>query len=146
MAVNKVILIGNVGADPEVRYVDKADRNNNNKVASVRLATSERYKDREGNIKEQTEWHNLVCWGKTAEVIEKYVHKGTPIYVEGSLRSRSYSAKDGQTRYVTEVRVDSLQLLGGRREEANTAPAQSNTPVLPADLKESKADDGDLPF
>ena len=91
--VNKVILIGNVGVDPEVRYT--GDASNGAKVATIRLATSERYKDRSGNLQEHTEWHTVVAWRNTADVVEKYVKKGTQIYIEGRLRTRSWEDQTG---------------------------------------------------
>ena len=112
--VNKVILIGNVGVDPEVRYT--GDASNGAKVATIRLATSERYKDRSGNLQEHTEWHTVVAWRNTADVVEKYVKKGTQIYIEGRLRTRSWEDQTGNKRYVTEIMADTLQLLGRKQD------------------------------
>ncbi len=107
------MLIGNVGADPEVRYVDS---NSGSKVATLRIATTERYRDRDGNPREATEWHNVVVWRNLADVVEKYVKKGTQLYVEGRLRTRSWEDQTGNRRYATEVVADNLQLLGRRPE------------------------------
>ena len=112
--INKVILIGNVGQDPEIRYT--GDVNNGTKVATLRVATTERYRDRNGNLQEHTEWHSIVVWRNTADVVEKYVKKGTQVYIEGRLRSRSWDDQNGNKRYVTEIVADTLQLLGRRPE------------------------------
>ena len=117
--INKVILVGNVGQDPEVRYV--GDVNNGTKVATVRLATSERYKDRNGNLQENTEWHSVVVWRNAADVVEKYVRKGTQLYVEGKLRTRTWEDQTGNKRYVTEVVADTVQLLGRKPEGQGSA-------------------------
>lgn len=112
--INKVILIGNVGQDPEIRYT--GDVNNGTKVATFRVATTERYRDRSGNLQEHTEWHSIVVWRNTADVVEKYVKKGTQVYIEGRIRSRSWDDQNGNKRYVTEIVADTLQLLGRRPE------------------------------
>ena len=115
--INKVILIGNVGQDPEVRYT--GDANNGAKVATIRLATTERYRDRSGNLQEHTEWHSVVVWRNQADVVEKYVRKGTQLYIEGRLRTRSWDDQNGNKRYTTEVMADTLQLLGRKPEGQN---------------------------
>lgn len=115
MSVNKVILVGNVGRDPEVRYAGES------KVATFTLATSERYKDRNGENKENTEWHNIVAWRQSADVCEKFVKKGTQLYIEGKLRTRSYD-QNGVKKYVTEIVVDTLQLLGRRPDSEDGFP------------------------
>jgi single-strand DNA-binding protein len=111
--VNKVILIGSLGADPEVRYMPSGDA-----VANVRIATSDTWKDRNtGERQERTEWHNVVFFGKVAEIVKQYVHKGSKIYVEGKLRTRKWQGQDGQDRYTTEVVVDingTMQMLDSR--------------------------------
>ena len=112
--INKVILIGNVGQDPEIRYT--GDVNNGTKVATLRVATTERYRDRSGNLQEHTEWHSIVAWRNIADVVEKYVKKGTQVYIEGRLRSRSWDDQNGNKRYVTEIVADTLQLLGRKPE------------------------------
>lgn len=114
MALNKVLLIGNVGADPEIRYFDGGQGGNGRKVANFRLATSERYKDRNGEQRDITEWHSIVVWGFQADTVEKYVKKGTQLYIEGKIRTRQWTDKTGNTRYTTEIQADSLQLLGRR--------------------------------
>lgn len=123
MSVNKVILVGNVGRDPEVRYLDGGQQGQQTKVATFTLATSERYKDRSGELRENTEWHNIVAWRQSADVCERFVKKGTQLYIEGKLRTRSYSDASGVKKYTTEIVVDTLQLLGRREGDA---PAQGN--------------------
>ena len=125
MALNKVMLIGNVGQDPEVRYLDSNPQNpgGNAKVATIRLATSERYRDRNGEQRENTEWHNIVVWRNQADVVEKFVRKGSQIYVEGKLRTRSWTDQTGNKRYTTEIVADTIQLLG-RRPDQEGAPQQ----------------------
>ncbi len=121
------MLIGNVGKDPEVRYLENNPQNpgNNVKVASFPLATSERYRDRNGELRENTEWHNVVVWRNNADVAEKYVRKGTQLYIEGRLRTRSWTDQTGNKRYTTEVVADTLQLLGKRPDgEQGGAPQQ----------------------
>ncbi len=119
--VNKVILIGNVGLDPEVRALE-----NGTKVARVRLATTERMFDRQANeTKEHTEWHSITLWRGLADVVDRYVHKGSQIYVEGRLRTREWTDKDGNKRYTTEILADTMNLLG-RRGDNNAAASSDN--------------------
>ena len=127
--INKVILVGNVGQDPEVRYT--GDASNGAKVATLRLATTERYRDRNGNLQEHTEWHSVVVWRNTADVVEKYVRKGTQLYIEGRLRTRSWDDQNGNKRYVTEILADTLQLLG-RKPDGQGAPQQTYVPAQPS--------------
>ena len=116
--INKVILIGNVGVDPEIRTLESGV-----KVARLRLATTERYTDRQTNeMKEQTEWHTVTLWRNLADVVDKYVHKGSQIYVEGSLRTREWTDKDNQKRYTTEVVATDMKLLGRRADAPQSAP------------------------
>ncbi len=109
--VNKVILIGNLGRDPELTYTQSGVA-----VTKVSLATSERWTNRDGEKKEQTEWHNLVFWRRQAEVANEYLRKGSQIYVEGRIRTRNYEDKEGQKRYITEIEVQNFQMLGRRGE------------------------------
>ena len=113
MSVNKVILIGNVGKDPEIRYFD-----NGSAVANFTLATTERgYTAANGTqIPDKTEWHNVVCWRGLAKVVEQFVKKGTQVYIEGKIRSRTYDDQNGVKRYVYEIYADNLELLGRRGE------------------------------
>ena len=125
--INKVILVGNVGLDPEVRALESGV-----KVARIRLATSERYTDRQTNeTKELTEWHTVTLWRNLADVVDKYVHKGSQLYVEGSLRTREWTDKDNQKRYTTEIVANDMKLLG-RRNDAQPAPAAPQSYQQPA--------------
>lgn len=144
--VNKVILVGRLGKDPEVRHLE-----NGATVANFSLATSETYKDRQtGERREQTEWHNVVLWRGLAEVVEKYVKKGDMIYVEGKLRTRSWE-KDGVTRYTTEVVGDNMTMLGGgggSSSQAQGGDYSSQPAAQPSTPVENTATDAtdDLPF
>lgn len=126
MSLNKVMLIGNVGRDPEVRYFDgNSPQNASSKVARFTLATTERYRDRNGEMRENTEWHNLVAWRNSAELAEKYIRKGSQIYVEGKLSTRSWTDQSGAKRSTTEIVVDNIQLLGKRDGNASDGAAYS---------------------
>ncbi|MDD2292625.1 MAG: single-stranded DNA-binding protein [Bacteroidales bacterium] len=118
MALNKALLIGNVGKDPEVRHLEGGAS-----VATFTLATTERYKDRNGEMKENTEWHNIVAWRQLAELASNYIKKGTQIYVEGRIRSRSWDDQNGNKRYTTEIIADSIQLLGRKSDNEQTSGA-----------------------
>ena len=136
--VNKVILIGNLGKDPEVISFDGGV-----KKASFSLATTEVYRTRDGQDMEQTEWHNIVLWRGLAEVAEKYLRKGSQIYVEGRIKSRSYE-KDGQKRYITEIECDNLNMLGNKNSSDISSSNERSTsgssaPAVPAP-------EDDLPF
>ena len=123
MSLNKVMLIGNVGRDPNVRYLDgNSGGGPGSKVATFTLATTERFRDRSGETRENTEWHNIVAWRNSADLAEKFIHKGTMIYVEGRLRTRSYTDQAGVQKYTTEVVADNIQLLS-RRQDEEGAPA-----------------------
>ena len=111
--VNKVILVGNLGNDPEVRYMP-----NGNAVANLSLATSESWKDQQGQVQERTEWHRLTMYRRLAEIAGEYLKKGSQIYVEGKLQTRKWQDQQGQDRYTTEIIVDQMQMLGGRGGEA----------------------------
>lgn len=122
MSLNKVMLIGNAGKDPDVRHLESGVVK-----ANFTLATSEKYRDRAtGETKEQTEWHNIVCWRALAEVVEKFVRKGTQVYVEGKISTRQYTDQSGTARYITEIVADSLQLLGRRPEGEGYAQPAAN--------------------
>ena len=118
MSLNKVMLIGNVGADPEVRYLESQA-----KVARLRIATTESYTDRNGEKRENTEWHTVTCWRRLADLCEKYVKQGTQLYIAGRLQTREWNDQSGAKRYTTEIVADNVQLLGRRAD--NQAPAQS---------------------
>ncbi|NCO55619.1 MAG: single-stranded DNA-binding protein [Bacteroidetes bacterium CG02_land_8_20_14_3_00_31_25] len=121
MSVNKAILIGNVGKDPDVRHLD-----NDVTVARFTLATSESYKKSNGEVVKTTEWHNIVLWRGLAQVAEKYVKKGSQIYIEGKIRTRSYDDKDGNKKYFTEIQGDNLNLLGKKESSDSTQVAPTN--------------------
>ena len=107
--VNKVILVGNLGKDPEVKYLDSGVA-----VANFSLATTENYKNKEGERVSQTEWHNIVLWRGLAEVAEKYLKKGSSVYIEGKIKTRKWEDKEGANRYNTEILADNMTMLGGR--------------------------------
>lgn len=148
--LNKVMLIGNLGADPEVRYSPSGMA-----VANVRLATNESWRDKEsGETQERTEWHRVVFFGRLAEVVKEYLHKGSQIYLEGRLQTRKWQDKDGQDRYSTEIVANDMQMLGGRggtasfddappqEAEPDTAPSQAKKPSSVTD----EDFDDDIPF
>lgn len=166
MSLNKAMLIGNVGRDPEVRYLD--GQSGNAKVATFTLATTERYRDRNGETRENTEWHNIVAWRNTADVVERFVKKGTQLYIEGRIRTRSWDDQTGNKRYTTEIIADTLQLLGKKSDNPGaqqggypqqgqsyqqpgyTAPVQQPAyaqpmPAQPQNVAEDGPED-DLPF
>lgn len=120
--VNKVILVGNCGQDPEVRYMPSGGA-----VTNLSLATSESWKDKNtGDQQERTEWHRIVFFNRLAEIVEQYVKKGTKLYVEGSLRTRKWQGQDGQDRYTTEIVASEMQMLDSRGSQGGYEPAQSS--------------------
>ena len=127
MSLNKAMLIGNVGRDPEVRYLDGPS--GNAKVATFTLATTERYRDRNGETRENTEWHNIVAWRNTADVVERFVKKGTQLYIEGRIRTRSWDDQNGNKRYTTEIIADTLQLLGKKSDNPGAQPGGYQQPA-----------------
>lgn len=150
--VNKVILIGNLGADPEVRYMTNGEA-----VATLSVATSETWKDKDtGENKERTEWHRVVYFRRLAEIAGEYLKKGSKIYVEGKIRTRKWQDQSGQDRYTTEINGDELQMLdrlgaqGADASFSNTANPRSAPPPAPADMNmnagSTKAFDDDIPF
>ncbi len=145
--VNKVILVGNLGIDPEVTMIDT-----NLKKATFRMATTETYRNREGQRVDQTEWHTITVWRGLADVAEKYLHKGSKVYVEGRLRTREYNDKEGKKRYFTEIVGDSFVMLdkaennGGPQSSAPSAsPQQAPKPQSQEPVREESPED-DLPF
>lgn len=141
--VNKVILIGNLGADPEVRSLESGV-----KVATLNLATSESYKDKNGERQTNTEWHRIVLWRGLADVASNYLKKGSQVYIEGKLRTRSYEDQDGKTRYVTEIEGRELTMLGRREGEGGVpAPQEQQVQKKPAQNEDaSSSENDDLPF
>ena len=134
-SVNKVILIGNLGRDPELRYTPGGTA-----VANFTVATNEVWKDKEGNKQEHTEWHRVVAWGKLAEIAGEYLRKGRQVYIEGSIRSRTYKDKDGNERTAVEIRADNMVMLG--RQEAAPAEGKAASEAAPP----AYAPDDDIPF
>ena len=137
-SVNKVILIGNLGADPELRYTP----NGNKAVCNLRVATTESYKDKSGQKQEKTEWHRVNVWGPQAEACGKYLAKGRSVYVEGLIETRSWDDKDGTKKYSTEIVADRVQFLGGKDQGAGQSREQA--PYQPPGDSEPSTDD--LPF
>ena len=141
-SINKVILVGNLGADPETRYMPNGDA-----VANIRLATTESWKDKaSGEKKEITEWHRVVFYRKLAEIVGQYLKKGSSVYVEGRIRTRKWQDKDGQERYTTEIEANEMQMLGGR-QSGDSAPSekpQRNAQGAPRASIEDM--DDDIPF
>jgi single-strand DNA-binding protein len=151
MSVNKVILVGNVGKDPEVRHLDTGVA-----VANFPLATSESYIAKNGEKVTTTEWHNIVLWRGLAEVAEKYVTKGRQLYIEGRIRTRNYDDKDGIKRYITEIYGDTMQMLGSKGDDKSGNSQQNQYPdnsssnahtsvAIEPEMEESGGDE-DLPF
>ena len=149
-SVNKVILIGNLGADPETRYLPSGDA-----VTNIRIATTDTWKDKSGEKQEHTEWHRIAFFGKLAEIAGEYLKKGSPVYVEGRIRTRKWQDKEGQDRYSTEIVADRMQLLGARgggaesmSREPATAAAASKQPAAAAKKGGGAFDemDDDIPF
>lgn len=142
MSVNKVMLIGNLGRDPEIRYTTSGQA-----VANFTLATTEKYTNKAGDKQEDTEWHRIVAWGRLAEICGEYLTKGRMVYIEGSIRTRSWEDKDGNTKWTTEIIARNMQMLGGqgtRSESSSTADEK-----IPADFDiedDSFGSDDDIPF
>jgi single-strand DNA-binding protein len=153
-SVNKVILLGNLGKDPEVKYTPQGTP-----VAKLALATNERYKDKDGQWQDRTEWHNVVLWQRLAEIAGEYLKKGSKVYIEGRLQTRSWDDKQtNQKRYMTEVVANDLVLLGGRSEGAGESGGYSRGAAAgnnfdqrapeqePAPVASSPISDEDIPF
>jgi single-strand DNA-binding protein len=152
-SVNKVILIGNLGKDPEVRYLPSGDA-----VTNISVATTDTWKDKSGEKQEHTEWHRVAFFGKTAEIAGEYLKKGSPVYIEGRIRTRKWQDKEGQDRYSTEIVADRMQLLGGRgaggggggggepmaREPATASASASKAPARKGGAFDEM--DDDIPF
>lgn len=126
--MNKVMVIGNLGNDPEVRYTQ-----NKTPVTTLSVATNERWKNSEGNRQEHTEWHRVVAWGKLAEVCGEYLNKGSKVYIEGKLSTKKWEDPDGNTRYTTEIVAKGLEMLGSRQDNGGSQPNGSNEPPMPGD-------------
>src|SRR5512145_424877 len=137
MSVNKVILVGHVGQDPEVRYLES-----NTPVCTISLATSDVYKNKNGERVTTTEWHNVVLWRGLAEVAEKYVKKGSQVYIEGKLRTRSWDDKDKIKRYTTEIVADVMQLLGKKADDQGMSSQASHSE--PSISEKTQVDEPDI--
>ena len=140
--INKVILVGNVGQDPEIRHSQSGTP-----VATTSVATTEKWTDQTGNQQERTEWHNIVAFGKTAEIMEQYVQKGTKLYLEGKLQTQEFE-KEGQTHYRTKIIVNNFLMLGDTGGQQDDAPARPKKAAKPKPKTEPKPDfvDDDIPF
>ncbi len=152
--INKVILVGNLGQDPELRYTG-----NGTAVCNLRIATNESYKDANGEWVERTEWHTVVAWSRLAEICNEYLHKGSQVYIEGSLQTRSWEDRDGNTKYTTEIKAREMMILSGRdtpggessgggQRSQSRQPAKAKQTAKAAEGSEDysfEADD-DLPF
>lgn len=136
--VNKVILVGNLGKDPEVRYLDSGVA-----VANFSLATTENYKNKQGEKVSQTEWHNIVLWRGLAEVAEKWLKKGSSVYIEGKIRTKKWEDKEGNTRYNTEILADNMTMLGNR---INSEVSDIHERKSVSEIKSSNDENDDLPF
>ena len=141
--VNKVILLGYVGKDPEIRHMD-----NSLVVAKFTLATNERWVNKDGNRTEHTEWHNIVMWRNLAEIAEKYVRKGSLLYIEGKIQSRTYDDKDGIKRYTIDIVADTMQLAGPKSEGGQTVLAENQKVTTASSVESTDSELGPdgLPF
>ena len=140
MSVNKAILVGRLGKDPEVRY-----SNNGNAITNFNLATSRVYKNKDGEKVDETEWHRCVSFGKTAKICEEYLKKGSLIYVEGRLQTRDWEDKDGNKRWTTEIILENMRMLGSKGESGSGSSASSGN-KNPFDKGPSNIPDDDVPF
>lgn len=142
-SLNKAMLIGRLGQDPEVRYTQS-----NTAVANFSLATNERFKDRNGEWQERTEWHRIVAWGRTAEICQEYLKKGSLVYVEGPIQTNEWEDKDGHKRYTTEIKAQFMRMLDSRGDQAGGASSKPNkNSAASVEIDESFDDmDDDLPF
>lgn len=149
MSVNKVILLGNLGRDPETKTMPDGT-----KLVKFPLATSETYKDKSGNRVDQTEWHNVIIWRELAEIAEKYLRKGSTVYIEGKIKTRSWD-QNGEKRYATDIVADTMRMVGGKKDSENSnqpqssgssAPKAENTSGMGGNPPMSQSGDDDLPF
>ena len=138
--VNKVILVGNLGKDPEIRHLD-----NGVAVANFSLATTESYTNKQGERVNQTEWHNVVLWRGLADIAEKYLKKGNSVYIEGKIVTRKWEDKDSNTRYSTDIVADKMTMLGSKQESSSTTQPKITEPINSLDSSDESGND-DLPF
>ncbi|RMH52995.1 MAG: single-stranded DNA-binding protein [Zetaproteobacteria bacterium] len=142
--LNKVMLIGNLGADPETRFTQDGTC-----VSNIRVATTERFRNRDGSLQEHTEWHRVTLWGRLGEIARDYLRKGSRVYIEGQIRTNKWQDRDGHDRYTTEIRARDLKMLSGRNEAPGHQPTrqggyapQPATPPQPAAAPDPFADEG----
>jgi len=140
-SVNKAIILGNVGKDPDIRYTADGAA-----IANFSVATSENWKDKAGNKQEKTEWHRISAFGKLAEIIGQYVKKGTQVYIEGRIQTRKWQDKDGSDRYTTEIVASELRMLGGKSEDREPEPAPKRAPTRNETTKAIQDMDDEIPF
>ncbi|MCL2760374.1 MAG: single-stranded DNA-binding protein [Desulfuromonadales bacterium] len=141
-SLNKVLLIGNLGKDPEVRYTTSGQA-----VASFSIATTERFKNRNGEMEERTEWHNIVLWGRQAEIAKEYLAKGRSVFIEGRLQTRKWQDKDGRDRYTTEIVGDKMQFVGSRGDNSGRPSGSRDSGEPTAEYEEPAFNpDDDIPF
>ncbi len=143
-SINKAMIIGRLGSDPEVRYTQS-----NTAVANFNVATNERFKDRNGEFQERTEWHRIVAWGRTAEICQEYLKKGSLVYIEGPIQTREWEDKDGQKRYTTEIKALVMRMLDSRSDQqaSSSPPKSSQGTAKSVEIDDSFDDmDDDLPF
>jgi single-strand DNA-binding protein len=140
-SVNKIIIVGNLGADPEMRYLPSGDP-----VANMRVATTEKWKDKQGNQQEHTEWHRCNMFGRLAEIVGQYLKKGSSVYLEGRVRTRKWTDQAGVEKFSTEINVDQIQMLDGKRGDTGAAPATQKPLARPAADKPAAGYGGDGGF
>lgn len=144
-SLNKAMIIGRLGSDPDVRYTQS-----NTAVATMSVATTERYKDRNGELQENTEWHRVVAWSRLAEICQQYLKKGSLVYFEGPIQTREWEDKDGQKRYTTEIKALSMQMLDSKGDSGGSSPksnSSGSSAPKAVEIDESFDDmDDDLPF
>lgn len=141
--INKAIILGTVGKDPDMRCT-----NSGSAIASFSLATNEKFKDKSGNMQERTEWHNVTAFGKLAEIVQQYVRKGMPLYIEGAIRTEQWQDKEGNTRYTTKIIANELQMLGGKEQGNPTAQSAKRPTEAPRGQQGHSQDEfeDDIPF
>ena len=139
--LNKAILIGNLGADPETRFMQDGTC-----CCNLRLATTEKYKDKQGQQVEKTEWHRVVLWGKIGEIANQYLKKGARVYIEGKIETRKWQDKDGQDKYTTEIRANEMKMLGGNTDSAPQSNPHSSDPFSDSPSIGGAGAEDDIPF
>lgn len=141
MSFNKVILVGNLGRDPELRYTPQGTP-----VCSFTMATNERRKDKSGEMQDLTTWFRVTLWGRQAETASQYLTKGRPVYIEGRLRVEEWTDRDGKPRHTLEVHATDMQFIGARTEDSMAARAGAGEPATPGNVEQPEVSDDDVPF